>query len=135
MAPMKKLALSAVAKELIACLSLSDDRPLVVRGRAHGEILLDLCNGLGWVQALGASPSAVEDGVAPVQTEGVLELGASVISVVVSRVCHPPVALHQDSGSEVLVRVPPVRWATGKGGTEGQSCNQRDFCDSAGSPS
>lgn len=51
------------------------------------------------------------DGVATVEREGVLESLATLRSELISAVNHPAVSLHQDGGSEVLIRVPPVRGA------------------------
>jgi len=73
--------------------------------------LLDLGNRQAGVEALGACPGAVENGVAAVQAhrvvEGVLALG----SPLVAGIDQPPVRLEQDGGAEVLLRVPPVRGA------------------------
>ena len=55
----------------------------------------------------------VHDGVAPVHAVAVLHLGQPLGGVVVPRVNHPPVGLHEHSGAEVLVRVPPVAGAGG----------------------
>lgn len=50
----------------------------------------------------------IENGVASVQTELVLQLLLPVRAVRISRVCNPPVRLHERRGPEVLVLVPPV---------------------------
>jgi len=76
------------------------------------EFKLDLGNGCGGVQALGASTRTVEDSVATVQAHLVLELLLTLSSVPVSGICNPPVRLHQRCRTEVLVLVPPVRRAT-----------------------
>jgi len=49
--------------------------------------------------------------VAAVKREGVLEGLATLRAELISAVNHPAVSLHQDGGSEVLIRVPPVRGA------------------------
>lgn len=78
-------------------------------GERHA--LLDLGDRQRGVEALGARPRAVENGVASVQAhavvEGVLTLGL----LLVTRVGDPAVRLEQDGGSEVLLLVPPVGWA------------------------
>ncbi|KAI3476364.1 hypothetical protein L1887_62016 [Cichorium endivia] len=82
-------------------------------GCADGHVLLDLCDGLAWVEVLGAGPGAVHDGVAAVEGEGVFELLPALLAKVVARVGHPAVGLHEDGGAEVLVLVPPVAGARG----------------------
>jgi hypothetical protein len=77
----------------------------------QGHLLLDLSNSKTGVKSLGAGLGAVHDGVAAVQGEGVLKSMATLGSELVSAINHPAVSLHQDGGSEVLVRVPPVRGA------------------------
>jgi hypothetical protein len=72
------------------------------------HLFLDLRNRQSGVQALGARPRAVEDGVASVQTHAVIQCCLSLLLLRVSRVCDPSVALHQDSRSKILLRVPPV---------------------------
>lgn len=54
---------------------------------------------LGGVQSLGACPRAVEDGVASVHGERVLELGQSLGLLSVTRIGDPAVSLHQDGRS------------------------------------
>lgn len=75
-------------------------------GESHA--LLDLGNRQRRVEALGACPRAVKNGVASVQAhavvEGVLALGL----LLVTRVGDPAVRLEKNSGSEVLLLVPPV---------------------------
>ena len=75
------------------------------------HFLLDLSDGLRWIQSLGACPGAVHNRVASVQTKGVLQLLSPLVAKVISRVGHPSVRLHEYGGAEVLVLVPPVRWA------------------------
>ncbi len=56
------------------------------------------------------------DGVATVDREAVLEGFTTFSSVLIARVNHPAVSLHQNRRSEVNIRVPPIRgarcWAT-----------------------
>ncbi len=81
--------------------------------RAHGHLLLNLGNGLARVQALGTGTRAVENSVAAVQAHVVLEVGLAFALALVARVGQPAVALQQDRGAQVLLRVPPVRGARG----------------------
>lgn len=80
-------------------------------GRAKAEVLLQLGNRLGRVQTLGARTSAVEDGVATVKRERVLEHVAALVRGIVTRVDDPAVSLHKHSRAKVHVLVPPVRRA------------------------
>jgi hypothetical protein len=70
--------------------------------------LLDLSNGQSRVQALGASPAAVQDGVATVQAHAVVEAVHTLSSFLVTRVGDPAVRLHKHGRTEVLLAVPPV---------------------------
>lgn len=67
-----------------------------------------LGDGQTWVQALGASPCTVHDGVTPVDGHLIVEGGLPLLSELITGVRDPPVALHKDGGAEVLARVPPV---------------------------
>lgn len=80
-------------------------------GSTHSHVLLDLSNRLGRVQTLRACPRAVENSVATVEGESVLQLLTTLIAVGITRVSHPAVSLHQNSGAEVSILVPPVRRA------------------------
>lgn len=51
-----------------------------------GQLLLDLRNGQGRVQPLGASPRAVENGVATVHTHAVVKRGLAFSLLLVTRV-------------------------------------------------
>jgi hypothetical protein len=75
---------------------------------SESHALLDLGNGKSRVQALGASPAAVEDGVATVQAHAVVEAVHTLGSLLVTRVGDPAVRLHEYGGAEVLLAVPPV---------------------------
>ena len=72
---------------------------------------LDLGDGQARVEALGACPGAVEDGVATIQAHRVVEGVLALRRALVARVDEPTVRLQQDGGAEVLLRVPPVRRA------------------------
>lgn len=80
----------------------------------EGHLLLDLGNGAARVQALGTCPGAVENGVAPVQTHGVLEVLLALGLFLVTRVGQPAVRLQQNGRTQVLLRVPPVGRARGR---------------------
>lgn len=79
---------------------------------AH-EHFFDFTNCSSWIQTLGAGLGAVHDGVATVDGEAVLHHGQPLVGVVVPRVDHPAVGLHEDGRAQVLVRVPPVAGAGG----------------------
>lgn len=83
-------------------------------GLGQGHALLDLSNGKTGVQTLGAGSRTVHDGVASVQTHGVLETGTAGSASLVTGVNHPSVGLHENSRAEVLSGVPPVRRARGR---------------------
>lgn len=70
-----------------------------------------LCNGQTRVQALGAGPCAVHDGVASVQAHLVIQSSLPLLGELVSGVGNPPVAGHEHGRAEVLARVPPVAGA------------------------
>lgn len=74
----------------------------------ESQLLLDLRNRQTRVQALGARPRAVHDGVAAVDAHGVIERSLALHLLLVTRVGEPAVGLEQDGGAEVLLRVPPV---------------------------
>lgn len=75
---------------------------------SESHALLDLCNGESRVEALGASPAAVQDSVAAVQAHAVVEAVHALGGLLVTRVGDPAVRLHEHGGAEVLLAVPPV---------------------------
>ena len=83
----------------------------MIRCLGESHALLDLGNRQRGVEALGACPRAVENGVASVQAhavvEGVLALGLPLVT----RVGDPAVRLEENGRSKVLLLVPPVRGA------------------------
>ena len=86
-------------------------------GSSHlwcGQLLLDLRNGQSRVQPLGASPRAVENGVATVHTHAVVQRRLALGFLLVTRVGQPPVGLEEDGGAQVFLTVPPVRGARGR---------------------
>ena len=76
--------------------------------------LLDLRNGPCGVQALGAGPRAVENGVATVHAHAVVQGGLALGGLLVTGIGQPTVGLEEDGGSKVLLAVPPVRGAGGR---------------------
>jgi len=83
----------------------------MIRCLGESHALLDLGNRQRGVQALGACPRAVENGVASVQAhavvEGVLALGLPLVT----RIGDPAVRLEENGRSKILLLVPPVRGA------------------------
>lgn len=77
------------------------------------HLLLDLRDRLARVQALGADPGAVEDGVTSVQTHAVVQHFFALGLVLVAGVGEPAVGCQQDGGAEVFFAVPPVGGAGG----------------------
>ena len=77
------------------------------------ETILDLGNGLGRVQVLGARLGAVQDTVASVQLEGIIQCLKTLFGKLITRVINPAEGLLKYSRSEVFLRVPPVAWARG----------------------
>lgn len=73
-----------------------------------GHSLLDLGDGLAGIEVLRTDLGAVHDGVAPVELEGVVEVVQAFLGGGVAGILDPPVGLHEDGRSEVLVGVPPV---------------------------
>lgn len=84
---------------------------VAARALVRRELELELGDRLRRVEALGARPGAVEDGVAAVQAHLVLELLLALHLVGVARVRNPAVRGHERRWAEVLVLVPPVAWA------------------------
>lgn len=84
-----------------------------------GHQLLDLRDSTGGVQALGASPRAVKNGVATVDAHAVIQGVLALGGLLVTGIGQPTVRLEEDSRSEVLLAVPPVRGAgRGAAGTQ-----------------
>lgn len=78
---------------------------------SESHALLDLSNRKRRVETLGACPRAVENGVASVQAHAVIQSVLALGLLLVTRVGNPAVRLEENSGSEVLLLVPPVGWA------------------------
>lgn len=78
-----------------------------------GHQLLDLGDCTGGVETLGASPRAVKNGVATVDAHAVIQGVLALSGLLVTGIGQPTVRLEEDSRSEVLLTVPPVRGAGG----------------------
>src|SRR5215475_6572456 len=82
--------------------------------RALDHHLLDLGDGLGRVQVLGAGLRAVHDGVAAIEPERVLELVQPLAPGLVAAIRQPALGLQQDGRAQVALAVPPIGWAGGR---------------------
>ena len=78
---------------------------------SESHALLDLGNRQRRVQALWTRPTAVEDGVATVQTHAVVECVLALGRALVTGIGDPAIGLEEDGWAEVLFAVPPVGWA------------------------
>jgi len=77
----------------------------------ESHALLDFCNCLGWIQTFRTCSAAVQDSVASVQAHAVVKSFLSLGCALIARVIKPPIRLEQNGRAEVLLAVPPVRWA------------------------
>src|SRR5262245_29985748 len=82
--------------------------------RAPDQPPLERSNRRCRVQPLGAGLGAVEDGVAAVEPERVLELIEALARALVPAVLDPAVRLQQDGRAEITVAVPPIGRAGGR---------------------
>src|SRR4029453_284924 len=82
--------------------------------RALDQLPLERSDRRRRVQPLGAGLGAVEDGVAAVEPERVLELVEALARALVAAVLDPAVRLQQDGGAEIAFAVPPVGGAGGR---------------------
>lgn len=94
--------------------NVSSQRLIIHSLLLQSHLLLDLGDGVTWVETLGARPCAIENRMASVQAhrvvKGVLSLGLSLVT----RIDDPSVRLQEDGGTKVLLGVPPVRRARGR---------------------
>src|SRR4051794_41599563 len=74
---------------------------------------LDLGDGLGGVEALGAGLGAIHDGMAAVEPERILEIIEAVTGRLVAAVLQPAVGLKQRGRTEEAPPVPPITRARG----------------------
>jgi len=63
---------------------------------------------------LRAGFRAIEDGVTSIETHFILQLYSALRTMVISRISHPAISLHQRRGTEVLILIPPVAGATSR---------------------
>ena len=94
-----------------------------VSDRAFHHHLLDLGDGFGRVEPLGAGLGAVQDCVAAVEAERILQIVEPLTFGLVAAVAEPAVGLEQDGGTEIAVAVPPV--ARARGGAAGAPAPSR----------
>ena len=78
---------------------------------SKSQTLLDLCDGKSRVQALGAYSRAVQNCMTTVQAHAVVQGLLPLLLTFISAVGEPAVRLEENSGSEVLLAIPPVRRA------------------------
>ena len=70
--------------------------------------LLDLADGAGRIEALGAGLRAVHDRVAAIEAERVLEIVEAFARAFVAGIDQPAIGLQQRRGTEIALRIPPV---------------------------
>src|SRR6476646_632519 len=75
---------------------------------------LDLGDGLGGVEALGAGLGAIHDGMAAVEPERILEIIEAVTGRLIAAVLQPAVGLKQRGRTEEALAVPPIARARGR---------------------
>ena len=85
--------------------------PTLVLCESHA--LLDLLDSLARVQALGTSPTAVHNRMAPVQAHAVIQHSLPFFFMFITRIYQPAIALEEHGRAEVFFGVPPVRGAGG----------------------
>jgi hypothetical protein len=62
---------------------------------------------------LGAHLGTIHDCVTTIQFEGIVQLFQTLLRLPISRVLNPSIGLHQHSGPQILVGIPPVRRTRG----------------------
>merc|ERR1719253_2282931 len=70
--------------------------------------LLQMSDGLRRVETLGTACSAIHDTMATVELHGIVQPGQTLVGHVIARIDDPTVGLLQHSGSQVVLRIPPV---------------------------
>jgi len=80
---------------------------------SHEDHFLHFTDGETGIQTLGAGSGAVHDGVAFIDRPFVVHLVETLVQIFVPAVDHPPVGLHENCRSKVLVTMPPVAWTRG----------------------
>ena len=76
--------------------------------------LLDLGDGLGRVQPLGAGVGAIHDGVAAIELERIFQVVEPFAGGFVARIRQPAVGLQQRGGAQIAGLVPPITRARGR---------------------
>lgn len=66
---------------------------------------------LSWVQPLWTSTSTVQNGVAAIELEFIINGLQSLLSVLITTVAYPPISMKQRSRSKIRLRIPPVTGA------------------------
>ena len=75
----------------------------------HGSnLFLDVGDRFAWVQVFGTRFGAVHNRVATVQFERIVQIFQTFFGEFIATVVNPTERLHQDGGTKVSVRVPPV---------------------------
>src|SRR6266404_4970114 len=72
---------------------------------------LEFGNRLGRIEALGAGLGAVQDGVATIEPERVLEIVEPLAGGFVARILDPSRCLQQRCRPQEALAVPPIAWA------------------------
>lgn len=73
--------------------------------------LFDFGNGLSRIQMFGAYFCTVHNGMASIQLESIIQFGQTFLGGSISGILNPTIRLHENRGSQILVGIPPVRWA------------------------
>jgi len=107
-----------VAESTFAARGFGSDLALELVEEIRLVVLVDhrfeVNNGLRGVETLRAALGAVHDAMAAVKLHGVVQPGKTFVGHVIAGIDDPTISLLQDSRSEVVLRVPPIRWARGR---------------------
>lgn len=91
------------------------------RLRSHTrQKFLNFSNSTTRIQTLRTSACAVHDGVTSVNTEGILKFTQTFSGVFITGINDPTISLHENSGTQVFISIPPVR------GTRGGAASTQD---------
>ena len=83
---------------------------------AFDHHFLDLCDGLGRVEALRAGLGAVHDRVAAIQFERIFQIVQTFTGCLVAAVDDPAIGMQQGRWPKIPIAIPPVRRAGGRTG-------------------
>jgi hypothetical protein len=75
---------------------------------ARDEHVLDFGDCFCWVQAFRASLGAIQDRVATIEAERVLDIVEPLARCLVTRIDEPAIGLQQHGGAEIAIAVPPI---------------------------